>query len=71
MGNANLIQTLAEALDAAYVDGKPAPYRVPYHLDGDLFLFTAAKDRREAIETIRKAARIAVLRNIGMTGDDL
>jgi hypothetical protein len=58
----DLAMSLAEALDAAYVSGKAPPYRVPYRVEGDLFLFTLAKSRGQAIEIIRKAAEDAVSR---------
>jgi hypothetical protein len=56
----SLARSLAEALDAAYVSGKSPPYRVPYRMAGDLFLFASAKTRVQAIETIRAAADRAV-----------
>jgi hypothetical protein len=62
MSRNSLARSLAEALDAAYVEGREPPYQVPYHVDGDLFLFATAKSRVDAIDMIREAARLAVSR---------
>lgn len=60
----NITQSIAEALDAAYVFGKSSPYRVPCQLDGDLFYFKTVKTSVEAINIIREAAAESVSRVI-------
>lgn len=51
----NLKWSMREALYAAYIGGKEAPYTVPFAMHADLFKFTQAKNHSDAVEVIRLA----------------